>query len=264
MVREIAWRLFSRELSEIKFIERKGEEKETRYGITRLGAKVNRVIGAGIVESKNVGNGVVFSTVNDGTGIFNLKIYKQFSDPEVYSFIENMEPPLRVIFVGKLLEEASGYSLRIENMRECDEKIENYWKYRAIENLLYRAEIMEKAIEYKDFSTLEKEGYPHYYIENAQLSLQYFPDTEISHIQEYRNMVRKFFVNEEKKEKSVEDIILELIEKLDFEGGGAKYDDIVEKASDEGIERTVVDEILNNLQDRGIIYEPTINRFKKL
>ncbi len=264
MVREIAWRLFSKELSEIKFLERKGEEKETRYGITRLGAKVNRIIGSGILESKNAGNGVIFFSVNDSTGTFSLKIYKQFSDQELYSFLENLEPPLRVIFVGKLLEEASGYSLRIENIRECDEIIENYWKYKAIENLLYRAEIMEKAIEYKDFSTLEKEGYPKFYIENVQLALQYFPDTEISHVEEYRNMVKQFFIKEEKVGKSIEDIILDLVEKLDFEGDGSRYEDIVEKASIEGIERTVVDEILNTLQDRGVIYEPTINRFKKL
>ncbi len=264
MVREIAWRLFSKELSEIKFMERKGEEKETRYGITRLGAKVNRTIGAGIIESKNTGNGVIFLSVSDETYTFNLKIYKQFSDPELYNFLENLEPPLRVIFVGKLLEETNGYSLRIENIRECDEIVENYWKYRAIENLLYRAELIEKAIEYKDLSTLQKEGYPSVYIENAQLALQYFPDTEISHIEEYRNMVKQFFLKEEKAGKSIEEIILDLVEKLDFEGEGAKYDDIVEKATIEGIERTVVDEILNDLQDRGVIYEPTINRFKKL
>jgi len=58
-----------------------------------------------------------------------------------------------------------------------------------------------------------------------------------------------------------EALILSLCEKLD-DGKGAPWEDIVAEASKKGVKETEVEECLNALMDKGIIYEPVLGRLK--
>ncbi len=95
------------------------------------------------------------------------------------------------------------------------------------------------------------------------MALEMFNDFKI---EDYSNLVKELLglKTEEKEQEDPEKKFLEMIEKLDFDGKGARYDDIIENASKLNFERSLVDEILNSLLEKGLIYEPSVNFFKKL
>lgn len=267
MAREPAWRIFALEFNDSVVLEKKGEEKEANYILTRLGAKVNRVFLVGIMENKNVLNENSFITgmVNDLTGTFHFSADRNYSSPSVWKFLNSREPPVRVALVGKVRTygESKNLDLRVETIVECDEFLEEYWRLSAIKNLLYRIQIIRE-FNSSDKSTLEKLGYPKSYIENISQAMEIFKD---SRIDSYMDTIRQLMGVQEKKEIIEEDFekeILDLIVKLDFDGKGARYEDIVENASKLNMERSAVDEMLNNLLEKGLIYEPSVNLFKRI
>jgi hypothetical protein len=58
-----------------------------------------------------------------------------------------------------------------------------------------------------------------------------------------------------------EPLILSLAEKLD-DGKGAPWEDIVAEASKKGVKEEQVEECLNALMDKGLVYEPVLGRIK--
>ncbi|MGC8663222.1 MAG: hypothetical protein ACP5SF_02050 [Thermoplasmata archaeon] len=267
MTREPAWRLFAMEFNDSLVLEKKGEEKEANYILTRLGAKVNRIFLVGIMENKNLLNDNTFATgtVNDLTGTFHFSADKSYSPSSVWKFLLTAEPPVRVALIGKVRTygEAKNLDVRIETVQECDEFLEEYWKLSAIKNLIYRMQIAREIANNADKSTLEKTGYSKNYIDNISMALEMFNDFKI---EDYSNLVKELLglKTEEKEQEDPEKKFLEMIEKLDFDGKGARYDDIIENASKLNFERSLVDEILNSLLEKGLIYEPSVNFFKKL
>ncbi len=268
MTREPAWRIFAQEFNDSIVLEKKGEEKEANYILTRLGAKVNRLFLVGIMENKNVMNENSFITgsVNDLTGTFHFSADKNYSNPSVWKFLSSNEPPNRVALVGKVRTygESKNLDLRVETIMECDEFLEEYWKLSALRNMLYRIQIIHEIQNNSDRKTLEKLGYPSNYLESITLAMDIFKDQRID---AYMNLARQLMGIQgeiENREEDPEKNILDLIEKLDFEGKGARYEDIVENASKLNMERAAVDETLNNLLEKGLIYEPSVNFFKKL
>ena len=59
-----------------------------------------------------------------------------------------------------------------------------------------------------------------------------------------------------------EPLILSLAEKLD-DGKGAPWEDIVSEAGKKGVTEAAVEETLNSLMDKGLIYEPVLGRLKR-
>lgn len=59
-----------------------------------------------------------------------------------------------------------------------------------------------------------------------------------------------------------EPLILTLAEKLD-DGKGAPWEDIVSEAAKKGVTEAAVEETLNSLMDKGLIYEPVLGRLKR-
>lgn len=267
MAREPAWRIFAREFNDSVILEKKGEEKEANYILTRLGAKVNRVLVVGILENKNVlGEGTfITGIVNDLTGTFHISVDKNYSSQSAWKFLQSKDPPVRVSFVGKVRTygESKNLDLRVETITECDEFLEEYWKLSAIKNLLYRIQIIKEIENGTDENTLKKLEYPKTYIDNVILAKNTFNDFKVD---SYTGMVKQLLgIQEENKNQSdPEKVILDLIEKLDFDGKGARYEDIVENSTNMNMDRSMVDEVLNSLLEKGLIYEPSVNFFKKL
>jgi RPA family protein len=263
MAREPAWRIFAFEFNDSMFVPKTGQEKETNYILTRMGAKVNRVLISGIIENKNIINENTFITgiVNDRTGTFHISADKNYSPLKVWSYLFSIEPPVRVLLVGKVRSygESKNLDIRVENITECDSFIEDYWRLSAAINLVERIKIMKLALsEEKD--KLLNMGYSEESLNSIFAAIENFKDTKID---AYLKTIREMFgISQE--EKNPEDVILQLIESLDFDGKGARYEDVVENALKEGFERTRVDEIIDSLLERGLIYEPSVNIFKKL
>ncbi|MDP8011704.1 MAG: hypothetical protein ACP5F1_00250 [Thermoplasmata archaeon] len=266
MTREPAWRIFAREFNDSIVLEKKGEEKEANYILTRLGAKINRILVVGIMENRNIlnENSFITGTVNDLTGTIHFSADKNYSNPSVWKFLTSRDPPVRIALVGKVRTygESKNLDLRIENIAEVDELMEEYWKLTAIRNLLYRINIIRELQNSTDKGTLEKLGFPKTYIESSSLAIELFKDLNIDF---YLTMVKELIgmkVEEKNENIDPEKSILDLVEKLDFDGKGARYDDIMENALKFNFERSQVDEILNSLLDKGLIYEPSVNYFK--
>lgn len=59
-----------------------------------------------------------------------------------------------------------------------------------------------------------------------------------------------------------EPLILSLAEKMD-DGKGAPWEDIVSEAAKKGVSEASVEECLNALMDKGLIYEPVLGRLKR-
>ncbi|MBD6955725.1 MAG: hypothetical protein ACPLVI_03725 [Thermoplasmata archaeon] len=263
MAREPAWRIFAFEFNDSMFLPKTGQEREANYIITRMGAKINRVLVSGILENKNIMNENTFITgiVNDRTGTFHISADKNYSPQKAWAFLFGAEPPVRVILAGKVRSygESKNLDLRVESIAECNSFVEEYWRVRAALSLMERIRIMQMA------STEGKEkllgmGYGESYVDNIMMALENFKDPKI---EIYLKTVRGIFGIKE-EETDPEAIILELVGKLDFDGKGARYEDIVDNAVKEGIERSRIDEIIDSLLEKGLIYEPSVNIFKKL
>ncbi|HOK28263.1 MAG TPA: glycerol dehydrogenase, partial [Methanomassiliicoccaceae archaeon] len=61
-----------------------------------------------------------------------------------------------------------------------------------------------------------------------------------------------------------EEIVLKLIEKLDVNKKGAPLSELIKESAKLGIEEDELEEINNSLLDKGLIYEPTIGRMKRI
>lgn len=73
--------------------------------------------------------------------------------------------------------------------------------------------------------------------------------------------------DETKKEKELEALeekVLKIIESLDKDSKGAVWDGIFEKAKAEKINKDRLDEALNSLLEKGVIYEPTLGRIRRV
>lgn len=68
---------------------------------------------------------------------------------------------------------------------------------------------------------------------------------------------------EEQDNEISEQLIIEIISSLVEENpDGVNYDDIQERASEHGLDKSVIEECIGSLIDKGVIYEPSIGIFK--
>jgi len=58
--------------------------------------------------------------------------------------------------------------------------------------------------------------------------------------------------------------VLALIAELDKDGKGAPWDAILAAAGKQGIRKEVLEEGVNELLDKGLVYEPVLGRMKKI
>lgn len=61
-----------------------------------------------------------------------------------------------------------------------------------------------------------------------------------------------------------EEAILRLLDELDTEGKGAARDELERRAEEEGISSMDLEEIANNLMDKGLVYEPNLRYLKRI
>ena len=58
--------------------------------------------------------------------------------------------------------------------------------------------------------------------------------------------------------------VLEIIAALDQDGKGAPWEGILERAASTGLSKDSLEESINALLDKGLIYEPILGRMKKI
>lgn len=132
--REIAVRMFAKELKDSDLIYREDEEQYApQYILTPTGAKANRVLISGVLtEVENIGTNSEYyrARISDPTGTFT--VYAGQYQTEAARFLAEAKTPAFVTVVGKVTafktdDGSTLLSIRPEYIQKTDEKDRNLW-----------------------------------------------------------------------------------------------------------------------------------------
>lgn len=294
ITREVAWRVFALEYNS-STLEIKGEgEKAPSYVITPLGAMVNRIFIVGLITDLQ----------NNGTeqepywrallsdGMSKYYIYAGKYNPEATQVLSKLEPPAYVAVVGKSRtyspEEGKFFvSIRPEKIVAVEESVKDNWVLDAARSTLERIECMEEALQMESptIEALVNLGYNHALADGVVRALAHYGQVDLNR---YRGMVLEAVeqllpdrageltiltdapssgpeeIEYEEDDGDKEELVLKLIDKLDTNKKGAPLADLIKEAAKAGIGEVELEEINNSLLDKGLIYEPTIGKMKRI
>lgn len=222
------------------------------------------------MEKKKRDN-MISADIFDSTGIF--RVYAGEYQENAMNAFEEIEPPAFVSVLGKgrlySPEEGVNFlSVRPEMVCSVDEETRNYWIYITAKHTLKRIDAIEDTIELSELSTekLIQMGYHAELAEGIAIARREYGNVDIDY---YRRMVidalgyvlsaeRSVYANTQ----DIQDKLLEYIDKIDT-GEGAPIGDIIAWGRDTGIDENTIEEIVNILLSRGLIYEPSLGKLKK-
>ena len=296
MMREIAWRLFAGEYNDANLEVEGTGERAPSYLVTPLGAKVNRIFVVGVItDVENVGTDMQpmwRARVSDPTGTFH--VYAGQYQPEAAAALSKLKPPVFGAIVGKSRvyspDPGTVYtSIRPEVIKAVDERVRDFWILEACRSLRKRLDAMGEA---QKMDPLTKEGLTavgvkealadgivqavsHYgkadlarYTAMLAESLRYLlPEYREEHPEEAEPAVTapsKPEAKEPEEPTADEDQVLEVIAALDKDGKGAPWEGILDAAGKAGVAKDKLEEAINSLLDKGLIYEPILGRMKKI
>ncbi len=295
MTREVAWRVFASEYNS-STLEIKGEgEKAPSYVVTPLGAMVNRIFIVGLITDLQ-NNGTEqepYWRALLSDGMSKYYIYAGKYNPEATVVLAKLEPPAYVAVVGKSRtyspEEGKFFvSIRPEKIVAVEESVKDNWVLDAARSTLGRIDCMEEAIQMESptVDALVKLGYNHALADGVVRALAHYGQVDLNR---YRGMVLEAveqllpdrageltiltdtptsgpeeIEDEEEDDGDKEELVLKLIDKLDTNKKGAPLADLTKEAAKAGIGEVELEEINNSLLDKGLIYEPTIGKMKRI
>ena len=132
--RETAWRVFATELSASSLEIRATEEKSPSYVVSPLGAKINRVLVAGVLtEKENVGSEdepLWRGRIQDVSGSFFINVGRY--QPEASATMADIEVPCFVAAVGRVRTYTADnqrvyVSVRPEHVVKIEESTRREW-----------------------------------------------------------------------------------------------------------------------------------------
>jgi len=281
MRREPAWRVFANEYNSSSAVIRGSGERSPSYVITPLGAKVNRLFVVGVltdVESLAGENELIRAHVSDPTGVYTL--YSGQFQPEVTATLLNVDTPSFIAFVGKIRifepEEGVLYlSVRPESVYEVNSSARDRWILETCRNTWERINAMREALSLSKASVydLTKLGYSRDLAEGVTKAVEFYKNIDLNKYLDILEEALSYLIPEEKEvpkeveEKDeremdeIENTVLEVIKEIEGDKG-AQWDNIIEKCSQMGIDRDVVEEAISSLLDKGLIYEPVLGTIK--
>jgi len=224
----------------------RGEGFESNYVITPLGLRISRARILATVMTKFVNEDKTygFLVLDDGKTI-RAKVFKNIK------LIDSIKEGDLVDVIGKLRE----YDGELYIMPEVVKKIENpnFLILRKAELLEQKEElkkIREKVLGFKkQTSDLEE-------IKKLAQAEGINPELVEAILESEESEIEK----EEIDKKSIKEMVLEIIEKLD-DGTGAEYGAIISEAN---LDEAEVEEVINELLTEGTCYEPRPGRIKRL
>lgn len=296
-MREVAWRLFAGEYNDATLEVEGTGERAPSYVVTPLGAKVNRIFVVGVItDVENVGTDMQpmwRARVSDPTGTFH--VYAGQYQPEAAAALSKLKPPVFGAIVGKSRvyspEPGTVYtSIRPEVIKAVDERVRDFWILEACRSLRKRLDAAGEAAK-MDPPTKEAlarigvkealadglvQAAAHYgkadlarYTAMLAESLRYL----LPEYREYRapeaepavaEPAAKAEAKEPEEPTADEDKVLEVIAALDKDGKGAAWEGILDAAGQAGVSKDKLEESINSLLDKGLIYEPILGRMKKI
>ncbi len=295
MIREVAWRLFASEYNDASLELDGGGDRAPSYVVTPLGAKVNRVFVVGVItDVENVGSDAQpmwRARISDPTGTFH--VYAGQYQPEAAATLSKLKPPVFGAIVGKsrIYSPESGAvytSIRPERVKAVDETVRDYWILEACRSLQKRLDAMAEAQKMDPLTVeaLMKIGVKAAIADGIVQAVNHYGKVDLSRytamlaeglrylLPEYREPVGLGepapepvpAAHEEPASEpdESESTVLEIIASLDRDGKGAPWEGILEAATSKRVPKDALEESINSLLDKGLIYEPILGRMKKI
>ena len=293
MMRELAWRLFAGEYNDAT-LELAGEgERAPSYVVTPLGAKVNRIYVVGVItDIENIGTDqqpMWRARVADPTGTFH--VYAGQYNPEAAAVLSKLKPPVFGAIVGKsrIYTPDSGTvytSIRPEVVKEVDESVRDFWILEACRSLKRR---LDAAAEANKMDPVSKEALLQIGVKEALAdglvqAAGHYGKAELSRYTAMLAEALRYLLPEYREElppeearaaapapeaaaeepSADEEKVLGVIASLDADGKGAAWEGILDAAAKAGVSKDHLEEAINSLLDKGLIYEPILGRMKKI
>jgi len=299
MNREIAWRLFAGEYNDSNLEAGGGGGRAPTYVVTPLGARVNRLFVVGVLtDVENVGTDgqpMWRARISDPTGTFH--VYAGQYQPEAAAKLAKIKPPAFAAVMGKARtyspDQAKGTvytSIRPEMVKVVDENVRDYWILEACRSLKQRLAAMR---EVQGMDPLTKDalvalGYPEEAAEGIVSAVEHYGKADLARYGSLLAEALRYLLPEHRafapeepppaaratkavsKEKArepgedVEEKVLALIGELDKDGKGAPWDALLASAAKGGVRKEILEEAVNELLDKGLVYEPVLGRMKKI
>ncbi len=300
--RETAWRVFATELNSSTLEIKATEEKAPSYIVTPLGAKINRVLVAGVMtEKENIGSDeepMWKARIQDVSGSFYINVGR--FQPEASATIADIEIPSFVAAVGRVRtyttdDQRVFVSVRPEHIVPITETVRNEWiletakstwkRLTATKKVLGMGDATEQDLIKAGMSPTEAFGITYaldnygqmpdstLYLKTIQAALRMLlPDrnVDLGFPEDYSNEPDEIEIPEGQNggtgnnAAQLEDMILSLLEELDTDGKGAPREELVRRAEAEGISSIELEEVSNTLMDKGLVYEPNLRYLKRI
>jgi len=297
VIRETAWRVFAGEYNDATLETNGGGDRAPSYVVTPLGAKVNRIFVVGVItDVENIGTDMQpmwRARVADPTGQFHL--YAGQYQPEAAATLSKLKPPVFGAVVGKSRtytpESGTVYtSIRPETVKEVDAGLRDYWILEACRSLKRRIDAMAEA---QGMDPLTKEallklGVKESVADGIVQAVGHYGKADLSRYTAMLAEALRYLLPESTEARGPEDAavgpavaapapekepapadavqetVLGIIVGQDGDGKGAPWDGIVEAAKAAGVSKDALEEAVNGLLDKGLIYEPVLGRMKKI
>lgn len=299
--RETAWRVFATELNSTTLEIKATEEKQPSYIVTPLGAKINRVLIAGVMtEKENIGSEeepMWKARIQDVSGSFFINVGR--FQPEASAAIADIEIPSFVAAVGRVRtyttdDQRVFVSVRPEHIVPIDESVRNEWILETAKSTWKRLKDTKKVLGMGDateqdlikagMSPTEAFGITYaldnygqmpdstLYLKTIQAALRMLlPDrnVDLGFPEDYSDEPDEIEIPEGESGNGnnaaqLEDMILRLLEELDTDGKGAPREELERRAEAEGISSIELEEVSNTLMDKGLVYEPNLRYLKRI
>lgn len=291
--REVAHRLFATEFNASRAVIEGQGEKDPTYLVSPTGAKVNRVHVVGVctdIETVGESGDLYKARISDPTG--NFTVYAGQYQPEAAATLSELQVPAYVSITGKArtYEPEPGslfISIRPEHVQVVDEHTRDRWVLETAKRTNERLQASKTLRDEPelDQAGLQAAGLQENLAEGVSLSKEHYGLLDMAPYSEAASSAVNFLVTGEEmpvhvvapepntqaaptwkpevKEENPEDdafddAVLAVVKKLENDDG-ARWDDIVGEA---GGTSDAVEEALNRLMDKGLVYEPTLGVLK--
>ena len=297
--RQPAWHMLASEFRDATLNEKGSGEFDPSFVITKLGAKVNRVIVAGLLERLEVRETANGSTLYQGQlrepsgqHYFSVGDYASEAMRELTTTltarIEVGEPEL-VLMVAKArwyqTEEGAVYtSLRPEEACIIDGKTYANWITRACQGTIERLNAFSASLDLErtEQAYSASENIPANLVEGLVTSRNHYGEIDL---EQYKlNIMQALDIAEGKMSSAtkpvpvsiiaadeegddategsdLEECILSLIRQLD-QGDGVDFEAVLSNANARGFSRPDSEAMLDELSEKGVLHEPKFGWFK--
>ncbi len=291
--RETAWRVFAGELNSSSLEIKSEEEKSPSYLITPLGAKLNRILIAGVLlDKENTGTEeepMWRGRIQDVSGNFFINVGR--FQPNAAASMADLEAPSYVAVVGKVRTYTADdgrvfVTVRPETITNIDERTRNLWVLEAAQSTWDRLVKMKDALRIqnagkqdlvgKGFSPDDAEGIisalEHYgmpesakYLKLIQNSLRMLlpgRNIDLGLPEDLADAPDEIVLGEDTGKGK--EFLLSLLEEMDMGELGVSMEVILKKAAENGMTPEEVEEASDALMDDGLAYEPKVGFLKAI